>query len=775
MDEGNFEEMDEFLRSRGCHPEQTSGLPDESELWPDVEVDYRSGAQEKQDRGRQIGAHRKQLQRSGAQAGDLRADLEIQRMKNSRAEDEMQRLRAFVSEAEVQRLSSRRTEDEREEPYPDPLEQGREGTALTVSEMKEKDLKEDSQGRDELAAEAESRRVEGKKEKGLSENLRRQLLQFDRKQFIVNEEYGSLEEAFDAGPGHLDLFSGQRGFPRALVQAGCPWALCFDLRDGESQDLLRAQLQLDLQKLLSSGCFRAMAAGPVCASFSTAITPPWRTLLEPRGRADVTPEQRAKMELGHRQLLFVLSLVRLYIAHGVVFFVENPDGSWIWKLDKELSWDDIMREPGVGDLRVDQCRFGTPWRKRTRFRTNCHGRMQRVLCTCTQPHVQLRGRCKEKKMNFTKLAEAYPKKLCKTLAAIFAVDAGWKSCRRNVSISDVVRDVGKRIGEAGNPGPRQARGPRMQDIDDFLLLEPQTIAIRARLWDGFQDWVQRHLGFDELDSLLLSPPVFAKTLEAYGKHQFSVGMPLQYYRQLLAHCQREHPLLRPVLGCAWNVLSKWQIAEPLQHRVPIPEPLVLAVAALGYLWKWPRFSSIVLLSFYGILRIGEALKAERRDLLTPVDLLDDSEKIYLKISQPKTRRRGPRIQYSTFENRELMPLLLDTWQHLQASEKLCPCSPGSFRRRWDAILAKIGVQVHHHLTPGSLRGGGAVSAHKRGVSINDILWKMRLQNQKTLSYYLQEMTAVSLLPMLGPETRANIAILQRLIPLLSEAVRSAQV
>ena len=751
IEAGRFEAMDAYLESRGCHPMQTSGLPDEAELRPDLEMDFRSGAEEKKERVKHLKEKKKER--------DRRAQLAeaAEKLRGVRAEDEEQRTKREETEAEIQRTQK--------------------GASVLEASKRGVEADECCEPRGEPAS-GVCRKPEAaedeKRSRGLSEEMRKTLKRFDPKQFIVNEAFCNLEEAFDAGPGHLDLFSGKRGFPQALVMAGCPWAVCFDLRDGESQDLLRAQLQLDLRKLLSSGCFRAMAAGPVCASFSTAITPPWRTLTEPRGRADLGALQRAKLELGHKQLLFVLSLVRICLASGIVFFVENPDGSWIWKLDRELSWDDILQDPTVGDFRVDQCRFGTPWRKRTKFRTNCQGRFQRVLCECSRPHIQLRGRCKEKKMNFTKLAESYPKKLCKTLAAMFVVDAGWKPCRRNVSVSEVVRDVSRRIGEAGNPGPRQPRGPRNQNIDDFLLLEPQTVAIRSKLWSGFEDWSMRHLGISDSEQLILSPPVFAKALEAYGKHQFTLGMPLQYYRQLLAHCQREYPLLKPVLGCAWNVLSRWQIAEPLQHRTPIPEPLVLAVAVLGYLWKWPRFSSVVLLSFYGILRIGEALRAVRGDLLTPIDLLDDSEKIYLRISQPKSRRRGPRIQYSTFENRELMPLLLDTWQNLAANEKLCECSANSFRRRWDSVLAKLGVQAHHRLTPGSLRGGGAVAAHKKGTGISDLLWRMRLQNQKTLSYYLQEMTAVSLLPMLSSESRANIAVLQRLIPLLSEAVRSAQ-
>lgn len=206
--------------------------------------------------------------------------------------------------------------------------------------------------------------------------------------------------------------------------------------------------------------------------------------------------------------------------------------------------------------------------------------------------------------------------------------------------------------------------------------------------------------------MLLAPAIFAKALEAYGRVQFSVGAPLHYFRQLLAHIQREYPVLKSNLGGPWQLVSRWEIAEPLQHRTPVPEPLVLAIAALGFLWKWPRFSCVVLLTFYGILRVGEVLRAFRRDLLTTVDLLDEDDKVYIKVSQPKSRRRGPRVQYGTFENKQLIPLLLDTWQGLQPDEMLYPFSASVFRRRWDAALSRLGVAPHHRITPGSLMGRG---------------------------------------------------------------------
>lgn len=152
-------------------------------------------------------------------------------------------------------------------------------------------------------------------------------------------------------------------------------------------------MQQTLLSLLRRGAFRAMAAGPVRASFSTAITPPWRTPVFPEGRP--TDEQRGKVELGHRQLAFTLELVQTCLTCNVIFWIENPDNSWFWRQRGSLSWEAILADGRVGDCRVDQCRFGAPWRKRTRFRTNCHLRSQKLLCGRDHVRVKLRGRCRQ--------------------------------------------------------------------------------------------------------------------------------------------------------------------------------------------------------------------------------------------------------------------------------------------------------------------------------------------------------------------------------------------
>lgn len=203
------------------------------------------------------------------------------------------------------------------------------------------------------------------------------------------------------------------------MEATETWSLTFDLKHDPGENLLSAPLQRVIINLLTRNAFVAMACGPVCASFSTAVTPPVRTTEYPEGVPWCSELQQRKNIDGNNMLDFVLRAVRVAIIHHVKFFVENPDGSWLWKQRGRLSWDFANRTGKLTDFRIDYCRLGTEWRKRTKFRTNLHIGGQNVMCRCGRRHLQLRGRCREKGCNYTHLAEAYPRKLCEILAAAF--------------------------------------------------------------------------------------------------------------------------------------------------------------------------------------------------------------------------------------------------------------------------------------------------------------------------------------------------------------------
>lgn len=62
LEVGNFEELDEFLRQRGFLPLQLAELPEEEELYPDVEMDWSSAASRRAARGRNMRDQRTSLE-----------------------------------------------------------------------------------------------------------------------------------------------------------------------------------------------------------------------------------------------------------------------------------------------------------------------------------------------------------------------------------------------------------------------------------------------------------------------------------------------------------------------------------------------------------------------------------------------------------------------------------------------------------------------------------------------------------------------------------------
>ena len=98
--------------------------------------------------------------------------------------------------------------------------------------------------------------------------------------------------------------------------------------------------------------------------------------------------------------------------------LENPCCSLLWWAPPLKPLLSIAQS-----INTDYCQHGTPWRKRTRFSMwNCAcAEHLSLLCSsrggiCSRtgkPHVKLEGWDKVRKVRRTKLAEPYPKPLCK--------------------------------------------------------------------------------------------------------------------------------------------------------------------------------------------------------------------------------------------------------------------------------------------------------------------------------------------------------------------------
>ena len=478
LEAGDPEEFESFLEGADLHHAALQGLPEASELGARVSVDTRTSEEcRREERAVSRSSRRQQV----------RAAKEERSLQESEA--------AGLTEAEIQPPMPRAPEL-----YVDISPPGD-----TVAE------KEKSEEEAEVGTSRKKSRKSG------AGDWRCLLQEFSRSQFVWSKKFKSLEEALASGSGILDLYSGARGISRACASAYPCWTLTFDIKHHPSEDLSLPSLQQRLLELVKLGAFRAMVAGPVCASFSTAITPPCRTAQYPQGVPWCSPTQQAKNKLGNEQLLFVLQLVDMCQRSGVRFSVENPNGSWMWKQEGKLSWERVMRRKNVGDLKVDYCMFGCPWQKRTRFRTDLHVAGQSVFCKCGLPHIRLRGRCSERGMNWTQVAEPYPRALCSCIAAAIGIDCKfYLGETRRLDVSACARGTHARIGEASHPGPRRAPQPRSAALEDVELLEPATLAIRAKVWENFVIWVDTHAGKGFSPGCLVSQMFWSTYSSAMG-------------------------------------------------------------------------------------------------------------------------------------------------------------------------------------------------------------------------------------------------------------------
>ena len=588
---------------------------------------------------------------------------------------------------------------------------------------------------------------------------------FSPGQFVYSSRYATLGDAFSEGQGWVDLFSGSRGLAKAVAEAAPWWVICFDWRHDSAEDLRSGALRESIKGLLESGQVRGFSADPPAGSFSTALSPAWRSREWPEGVPWLDEERAKKVQVENEFSVFCSELIDICERKGLSYLVSNPDRSRMWRLPE---WRE--RSKATQSFIVDFCRFGTSWKKATRVVASGQLAGQKMQCVHGRAHAQLRGRCPRNGITWTLMAESFPKRLCKLLAAAVAQDEGYYDGFRRLDIGRCAKVGGLRVGEAANPGPRQPQPRTPACLSEVELVEPKTAAVRDKHWGAFLHHLRIGLGEEGLASVMEVPSLLVSMLCSYAQVMYDAGTPLHYYRQLLAHAQRVCPTAKPLMRPAWDYVTKWERLEPLQHRPPVPVKLVRAMAAVGLSWGWTRWAAVTLLCFYSITRIGEVLEATRKELLTREDAMEPEGGLFLLIRKPKTRNRGARVQHAqTVGPEEVLRFLERTFQSLSFSQKLYGGSPGVYRRRWDAVLRQLGIPSHLRLTPGSLRGGGAVFAHKSGTAIGDLQWRMRVSHQNTLGHYLQETTAASVLPSLSSEARNNVLAAEAFLHFLMES------
>ena len=396
-----------------------------------------------------------------------------------------------------------------------------------------------------------------------------------RKQFFFRKGVTQFTE-----PGALDLFSSSFGVARQMVKLGCPWVLTFEWRRGAEEDLLNESTRSAILCLIRGKVFKTVGAAIICCSFSIAVTPPVRSSDHPRGLPSLSRNMRKKVHDGNSHSDFLADIIKLCLSLDLLFWFENPDSSWLFRLPKFAAF----RDPNSEDLlRLSFCRFGTPWRKTTRFGTNIPSlKGARILCSCKNKHLALRGYSKRHRKAWTSVAEPYPSGVSRLIAGACCVDAGWSKFKK-LDVAACCRCSSLRIGEAKNPGPRRVAPRSTNDLEDIPLISAATAALEAKVLEKFISWVCCQVDASDVYKMFdLSPLLVCQMVCAYGRQSFADGGALSNFRHLVLAVQKWRPMCRPYMKEAWDLISRWEISEPTQHRPPVPEVVVLAMCTVAW-------------------------------------------------------------------------------------------------------------------------------------------------------------------------------------------------
>ena len=293
--------------------------------------------------------------------------------------------------------------------------------------------------------------------------------------------------------------------------------------------------------------------------------------------------------------------------------------------------------------------------------------------------------------------------------------------------------------------PASSFGSRTVELPLQSLIEPSTQKLHDAAILDFQEWLHDEGLPLTVNNLLEAPTILSRLLVAYGQYMYSSRKPRFLFLICVTAMQRYQPALKPYFKSVWQLATNWRLVEPVNHRHPIPVTLVKAMIALALTTGSSRWAGVTILSFWGLARIGEVLKALRCHLLLPKDILfAATDRTFLHYDKPKSRNRGGAShQHSLIRGLGFANMLSHIFADLKNTDRLYSLSPATYRSRWNKFLKFLGVPSATGFTPGGLRGGGAVASYMSDMPIPDIMWRMRVSSTNTLEHYLQEVAALT--------------------------------
>eukprot|EP00438_Fugacium_kawagutii_P033912 Skav205523 [mRNA] locus=scaffold4253:32384:35068:+ [translate_table: standard] len=296
-----------------------------------------------------------------------------------------------------------------------------------------------------------------------------------------------------------------------------------------------------------------------------------------------------------------------------------------------------------------------------------------------------------------------------------------------------------------NPGPEGplhgTRRPR-GFMDLSVGFAPVTAERMTKCFNAFLAWLSNEFP-STAPQLLGTAELAGSCLRAYGLHCFQTGLPRYLFTYAITAVQDRYPQYRTLLSAAWQIDRKWQQHEPGACRAVLPALAIRAAVCLAALWGWYQWLGAVLIGFGAMLHPSEMLALTRKDLVLPRDTAFDSKSLFVHVRDPKTARFARR-QHGRIDDEQIIAVVDSLFGSLPMQARLFTGTMGMFRRQWNAIMTKLQIpcsQVQRGATPAVLRGSGATFLYQTSEDVQWVAWRGRWARNRTLEFYLQEVSA----------------------------------
>lgn len=292
----------------------------------------------------------------------------------------------------------------------------------------------------------------------------------------------------------------------------------------------------------------------------------------------------------------------------------------------------------------------------------------------------------------------------------------------------------------------QRKGIRLRDY----TVTQKTKERYERAVGRLLPFLEAQPSLDDLDGVLCD----------YIELEWSRGESVGYIADTLSGMHFFWPQIKGSLRLAWKMFKSWRRIESPQKAPPLTVSIVKAVIGRSVELNDLAFGALFALAFHCMLRTGEFLALQYKDL----ELSDECGIVSL-YSSKSGLRTGSEEAVSIRD-----PLVLNLLRTLAQVEKhsegqrLWPYSAQSFRNRFEQYMRFFRI-AHLRMKPYSLRRGGATFLLQEAVPLDVILLRGRWRSLGVARLYLQD--GLAQLPQLrvAPVDKVKINRYSQMCPL----------